>query len=196
MSKPAWSWADYERCKRREERRAKRAAAEISSVQAQGVTTADSASGCEGRAAEVSIGPAPAKVAASPHVAVKARQSRTSLDLRKAYHAQLRAQIKPSNCGAVSVLGAKIDISAAPSGMEAAAERWRGKGPAPMALAPVPELCAGFVMCRCGSRASGKGRGPVPVWFGEKCIENNCELRARRGDAADRQTMRGMADGR
>ena len=66
--------------------------------------------------------------------------------------------------------------------MEAAAARWVGKVHAPGTIAEaVPVLCEGKVMCRCGAQGPGQTRGPVPVWFGDKCIEANCELRARRG---------------
>lgn len=75
--------------------------------------------------------------------------------------------------------------------MEAQAARWKGEGLSPLAAAPVPVLCAGEVMCRCGSRASGKGRGPVPYWFGDKCIEANCELRSQRRAAAQEGAAHG-----
>lgn len=135
MVKPAWSWADYEREKRAEERKA-------------------------------------AKRAAAAEAEAKARHdaaSAAAMERIKARSGGQKVSVPPPS--------RKIDISAAPSGMEAAALRWEGKGGGPMPRPVVPVLCAGEVMCRCGARANGKGRGPVPVWFGEKCIEANCELR-------------------
>lgn len=168
-----WSWAKIRQAKGAAERRAlKRLGLQAAqtSVVAQEGQTADDASGCEGRAAEVTSGPAPVQQKAAPHEAVKARQSRTT--------------ILPPPSGAMrsdrfAAPSRKIDISAAPSGMESAAERWRGKTEGPMQLAPVPVLDSGQAMCRCGSRASGGGRGPVPMWFGAKCIEAKCELRGK-----------------
>ena len=196
MPKPAWSWADYHRAAAREKRaaerrRAKAGVSEIAGVVAQEESTADNASGCEGRAAEVLSGPAPVEVAASPHVTVKARQSRIE-PIKVDYNPRDPAPVPPAlplapHFQARRSPSGKIDISAAPSGMEAQAERWKGKGPAPMDIAPLPILCAGEVMCRCGARANGKGRGPVPVWFGNKCIEPNCELRG----AGNENTMEG-----
>jgi hypothetical protein len=173
-----WSWADYERCKRAEERRA------CKEVEAQEVPTADDASGCKGRAPEGSSGPAPAKVAPSPHVAVKARQSRVKYEprpVRKPFMVPPPASLFDDRPCAPFEPGAKIDISAAPSGMEAAAARWEGMGAAPGRLAQaVPVLCEGKVLCRCGAQGPGQTRGPVPVWFGDKCIEAKCELRGDR----------------
>lgn len=71
----------------------------------------------------------------------------------------------------------KIEITRAPSAMEVAAARRQPMALAPIASGPVPVLCEGKVMCRCGAHRPGQTRGPVPVWFGDKCIEARCELR-------------------
>lgn len=168
------SWAKLRMVRGMAERRAlrrldRRAADKISTNFAQEKPTADDASGCEGRAAEVLSGPAPVEglVADPPMVAVKARQSR--ITVLPPPSGLMQSGPFPTN---------KIDISAAPSGMEAAAARWEGKGAAPGRLAQaVPVLCEGKVLCRCGAQGPGQTRGPVPVWFGEKCIEAGCELR-------------------
>lgn len=214
MARPAWSWADYERCKRAEERKAaKRAAAaeaeararhdaasaaalerikarsggrQVEEVEAQEVPTADDASGCKGRAPEGSSGPAPVGGQLAPvspsHVAVKARQSRVEYEPRpQKQAAEWRGDRRPLLARMREASpGGKIDITAAPSGMEAAASRWEGKGHASGRLAQsVPILCEGKALCRCGAQGPGQTRGPVPMWFGEKCIETNCELRGR-----------------
>lgn len=161
-----WSWKDYERCKRVEERKAlkqrsdsaakdaARAAVTNNEVEAQEIPTADDASGCKGRAAEVSSGPAPVEASEAPasHVAVKARQSRV-------FHRQK----------------SKIDITRAPSSMEGAAVDWAAKA-APRVDRPMPAPARNQVLCRCGSREA-KGSGFVPSWFGDKCIEGDCPLR-------------------
>lgn len=36
-----------------------------------------------------------------------------------------------------------------------------------------------MVLCRCGARRDMGGAGMVPYWFGEKCIEADCDLRRR-----------------
>lgn len=154
MSKPAWSWKDYERVKRREERKAARAAVKAATTET---------------------------VAAKP--AQKAIIVAPGVSLALAAMEALRH--------APPVPRAKIDISAAPSGMEAAAARWQGQGVAPMTVGPVTVLCEAKVMCRCGAQGPGQTRGPVPVWFGDKCIEANRELRARRGVTEKEGASRG-----
>lgn len=145
MTRYNWSWADYEREAAKERRRAEKEAAskldrmeerldqrlkdaraEHQRVSPQGISTADSASGCEGQAAAVTTGPAePEAVVVTPKavLAGKACQSRT-LD---------RAVEQPSDKPATSKarpapppgIGEKLDLSSAPSAMEMAAESWR-----------------------------------------------------------------------
>lgn len=225
MSKPAWSWKDYERAKRAEERKAlkqrsdsadkdaaKRAAA-LDAAPASEQDTGefqwpDSTRGHEGRVADGSDGLAPAANVSrrSPVdrvVPPKTRQAckspKPAPPIKVDYNPRDPRPI-PSpppllpDAGAVFVRGfvpGKIDISAAPSGMEAAAARWQGKGVAPIAMGPVTVLCEGTVMCRCGAQGPGQTRGPVPAWFGDKCIEANCELRARRGQTETEGASRG-----
>lgn len=190
MAKYNWSWADYEREVAKERRRsAKKGNAKLDQMVdrldarlrstppaarrrqtkpiPQGLTTADSASGCEGRAAAVSNRPAEGRVLA-PSVPGKARQSRVS------------SQPCKDPLGDLSIpfdRGAKIDISVAPSAMEVGAAKWRGKGAGALDCTQPDELPAGEVLCRCGSR-HGRLPGPVPHWFGQSCIEADCELRA------------------
>lgn len=69
MSKPAWSWNDYQRVKRLEQRRAARALERRSDrAQRSGEgSTADDARGCEGRVAETAQAqPVPERVEAVP----------------------------------------------------------------------------------------------------------------------------------
>lgn len=76
-----------------------------------------------------------------------------------------------------SAPGGRIDLSAAPSGMEAAAARWRSpvaKSEAARAFAARQEE-AGKVFCRCGG--NGNEGGWVPAWFGRGCIERHCPLK-------------------
>ncbi len=75
-----------------------------------------------------------------------------------------------------------IDLGLAPSGMEQAAEKWRGSGPAPVAPLEERRRAAGEAWCQYGTRHGSRGGGPVPAWFGQKCIEGNCPLRGK--DAA------------
>lgn len=165
MAKHAWSWSDYEREKRRAERKALAARGrEGRSTSSAGNRTADTARGCEGRAADLAGSEAGRDVPNRPAAPAKLVTSPVS-DPGKA------RQARPVP---------KIDISAAPSGMEAAAARWVGKGPAPIAARPAALLCEGKVFCRCGAQRPGQERGLVPAWFGEKCIEANCELRKNR----------------
>lgn len=189
-SKYAWSWADYERCKRAEERKAARAAAKAK--KSGEFQTADTTRGCEGRVAvmEEAATPRPNVSRRSPEGVVrppKTRQACVEYEPRpQPQTAEWRGDRRPLLARMREATpGAKIDISAAPSGMEEGAARWKGVGPAPMEPAPLPEAARGQVMCRCGSRF-GKGHGPVPFWFGDKCIEGDCPLRkiARRKVAA------------
>lgn len=150
MADVNWSWADYERCKRREERAA-------------------------------------AKRAAMAEAEAKARHDAAATALTARIAA--RSAPPPTPVG-------KIDITAAPSSMETTAARWDGKGIAPGRLAqPVPVLCEGKVMCRCGAQGPGQTRGPVPVWFGDKCIEANCDLRGSSSAAVGAEGMRGSPRG-
>jgi hypothetical protein len=155
-----WSWADYER----EKRKAERAAARRQTSSA-GKPTADRTRGCDGRAAEKAGAQAPAHVANRPAApaGVVVPPVRYPEKARQA---------------CVVFCGERIAIADAPSGMEQTAARWRGPRPAPMEPPPIPEAKRNQVMCRCGSRSSGRGFGPVPAWFGAKCIERDCPLRS------------------
>lgn len=63
----------------------------------------------------------------------------------------------------------KIDIAAVPSGMEAAAQKWRAPEEQRNALPPVPGE-DGKVWCAgCDAR--------VPTWFGRDCISATCSLK-------------------
>lgn len=63
----------------------------------------------------------------------------------------------------------KIDIAAVPSGMEAAAQKWKAPAEHNSALPPVPGE-DGKVWCAgCDAR--------VPTWFGRDCISATCSLK-------------------
>lgn len=63
----------------------------------------------------------------------------------------------------------KIDIAAVPSGMEAAAQKWKAPDEQRSALPPVPGE-DGKVWCAgCDAR--------VPTWFGRDCISATCSLK-------------------
>lgn len=212
MSKPAWSWKDYERCKRAEERKAARVAAKLAAAQTNSgeVLRPDSTRGPEGRVADnVS-----AKRSEESPVPTALKQRSGSADMNVSRRSPVdrvvppkarQACVSPKPAPPIKVdynprdprpapappafplaprfqpappPSGKIDISAAPSGMEAAAARWVGKVHAPGTIAePVPVLCEGKVMCRCGAQGPGQTRGPVPAWFGDRCIEGDCPLR-------------------
>lgn len=95
--------------------------------------------------------------------------------------ATVGASMEPANVSSVRPHKLKIDISNAPSGMELAAASWRGKGHRPMAGRTMKEAQSGQVNCKCGSRTQANEGGPVPDWFGEKCIEADCPLRSAKG---------------
>jgi hypothetical protein len=84
--------------------------------------------------------------------------------------------------------GGRIDLSAAPSGMEVAAARWRSSAAKPGGAGSFAarQHEAGKLFCRCGG--NGNEGGWVPEWFGGGCIERDCPLKApdRRPQAARR----------
>lgn len=78
----------------------------------------------------------------------------------------------------------RIDISHAPSAMEAAAERWRSNTEDPPGLDLAAD-CAqveaqGLIFCKCGARFGSEAGGKVPAFFKDNCIEGDCPWRGRK----------------
>jgi hypothetical protein len=129
-----------------------------------GFQTADRAGGCDGQAAEAGNGDGPT----GPEV-----------DHGKPLNAcQPRINIRPS---APLPHAQRIDLTKAPSMMEQTAAATRGGEPA-APVAPVRAAHGDMASCKCGSRGSFEREGPVPAWFGDKCIEGQCPLRGSTRD--------------
>lgn len=178
-----WSWADYEREKRAEERKAAKRAAALNQKSGEG-STADDTRGCEGRVAVRGKAgcPAPNVSRRSPESVVRPPETRQACPVPERRQGERKPRLpgsfiftKPERLP-VPRPGERIDISAAPSAMEASAERWRGASPVPIEQRAIPESQRNRVLCRCGG-GDGKRAGLVPSWFGDKCIEGDCPLR-------------------
>lgn len=87
------------------------------------------------------------------------------------------------------VPGGKIDLSAVRSEMDRRAEKIEAERVREAQARLQAKFAGATALCRCGGTGPGTS-GPVPAWFGNDCIEGDCEL--KRVDRADVRASRSM----